>query len=453
MIDKKTHVCILDVRFLMPCYNEASMKTLVLATRFFFIRVAFVLLCSSFALSQIDQIDRSKLPPDSAVQNAYSDLASINQFARTYETKWRFSISKDDVTSRFLVNLHVLEAAQKLAPINNELQLLTGLVAHLAYNLNIEEAYDPAVKLLQLQASEDFRAAWFLGTHQCQSNNPVGGMQNFLHVETLAVTLPRAFWQDYANCATVANMPVRAVRAYDNAHKISSGPETDGQLEQLARNRIKTASITATYPARQIWSAEKVNGDGVRFISYVCGESFVTKESNPVDIPDVANGSCAVTISTEKYPVSHGGTSASFLILSQATKPAETLEAFSQRFLSNPKYSGKTPASGIPCPAKDCLSFEIITDKLYKSEGGAHLLAIFFRSEQPDYPGLRYETPQPLPTTDKNGQPVFFRAAEALQRFPGNRYFFIALDSNQEIYSRARAEFDDFLKSLVIDSR
>lgn len=429
------------------------MKTFAQAARFFFIRVALVFSCSSFALAQIDQIDRSKLPQDSAVQNAYSDLASIDQFARTYETKWRFSISKDDVTSRFLVNLHVLEAAQKLSPTNSELQLLTGLVAHLAYNLNIEEAYDPAVKLLQPRASEDFRAAWFLGIHQCQSNNPVEGMRNFLHVETLAVPLPRVFWQDYANCATVTNMPVHAVRAYDNSHKIPNGPETDGQLEQLARNRIKPASITATYPSRQIWSAEEVNGDDVRFTSYTCGESFITKKSNSVDIPDVANGTCAVTIGTEKYPVSHGGTSASFLILTQAAKLDETLEGFSQRFLSNPKYSDKTPASGIPCPAKDCLSFEIVTDKLYKSEGGAHLLAIFFRSEQPDYPGLRYETPQPLPATGKDGQPVFFRAAEARQRFSGNRYIFVALDSNQEIYSRARAEFDNFLKLLVIDSK
>jgi hypothetical protein len=80
------------------------------------------------------------------------------------------------------------------------------------------------------------------------------------------------------------------------------------------------------------------------------------------------------------------------------------------------------------------------------------LLAIFFRSEAPDYPGLRYETPQPLPAST-NGQPTFLKAGEILQRFPGTRYVFIALDSNQEIYSLARADFDSFLKSLVIDSK
>jgi hypothetical protein len=413
--------------------------------------LSLVFLCATPALSQIDQIDRTKLPQEIPVQTAYTDLAQIDKYARTYENKWRFPVPKADIESRFRVNLRVLEEAQKQSPSNTELALLTGLVAHLAYNLDIQEAYEPAMKLLQTRASEDFRAAWFLGIHQCQSNNPVGGMQNLLHVEALGATLPRAFWQDYANCASVASMPVHAVRAYDSAHKITTGPETDGQLEQLARNRLKPASVTATYPAKNVWSAENKNGS-VRFTSYTCGESFTTKESSPIDIPDIANGTCAVSIGTEGYPSPHGDTTGTFLILSQVAKPDETLESFSERFLNNPKYSGKAPVSGVPCPVNQCLSFEIVTDKLYKSAGGAHLLAIFFRSEAPDYPGLRYETPQPLPAST-NGQPTFLKAGEILQRFPGTRYVFIALDSNQEIYSLARADFDSFLKSLVIDSK
>ena len=37
---------------------------------------------------------------------------------------------------------------------------------------------------------------------------------------------------------------------------------------------------------------------------------------------------------------------------------------------------------------------EIITDKLYSKEGGAHLLAVAFASEQPTYPGLRFLKPR-----------------------------------------------------------
>ncbi len=414
--------------------------------------IALLFAFTAPALSQIRQVDRTKLPQDAPVQSAYSDLLPIDQFARTYEAKWRFPVPKDQVASRLLLALQTLENAQKQAPTNKELQLFTGLVAHLAYNLDIEEAYDPAMKLLQAQASEDFRAAWFLGIHQCQSNNPVGGMQQLLRVETSSTSLPGAFWQDYANCAGVTSMPMHAVRAYDNAKHAADGTPNDPQLEQIARNRIKKSDPTTSYLAKQAWYAQQA-GDHVRFTSNICGESFTAKANSPVSINDVSKGSCTVIVTSEKYPTRDGYATASLLVLTQMPREAESLEAYSQRMLNNPRYAGKTPLTGVPCPVATCLAFEIITDKLYKSEGGAHLLAVFFQSEQPAYPGLRFETPLPLPKAPSgSGQPTFYTPEETLQRFNGPLYTFVALDANQDIYARSRAEFDDLLKSLVIDS-
>jgi tetratricopeptide (TPR) repeat protein len=418
----------------------------------FFRGVGLVCLFSTSLLSQIRQIDRSKLPQDGAVQSAYSDLLPIDQFARTFEARWRFPVPKDQVTSRFLLALHSLENAQKQNPSNKELQLLTGLVAHLAYNLDIQEAYEPAMKLLQAQANEDFRADWFLGIHKCQSNNPVGGMQQLLRVETSSTSLPGVFWQDYANCAGVTNMPVHAVRAYDKAREIPDELPIDEQLEQIARNRITSGNATATYPAKQVWYAEQTN-DHVRFTSNICGESFTTKPTSRINIADVSSGSCTVTIETDQYPNRHGSSSASLLLLTQTAKPGESLEAFSQRLLSNPRYAEKTPLTGIQCPVASCLSFEIVTNKLYSKEGGAHLLGVFFQSEPPTYPGLRFEVPQPLPKPQKSAEPVFLRPDDAIQRFSGTLYTFMALDANQDIYARARADFDDLISSLVVDSK
>jgi hypothetical protein len=357
------------------------------------------------------------------------------------------------VASRFLLALHTLENAQKQAPTNKELQLFTGLVAHLAYNLDIEEAYDPAMKFLQAQASEGFRAAWFLGIHQCQSNNPVGGMQQLLRVETSSPSLPSAFWQDYANCAGVTNMPVHAVRAYDRAKSAGDGTPNDAQLEQVARNRLKRSDPTASYPAKQVWYAQQTE-DRVLFTSNICGESFTAKANSPVNINEVSKGSCTVIVTSEKYPTRDGHATASLLVLTQIPREAESLEAYSQRMLNNPRYEGKTALTGVPCPVTTCIAFEIITDKLYKSEGGAHLIAVFFQSNQPDYPGLRFETPLSLPKAPSgSNQPTFFTSEATLQRFNGPLYTFVALDANQDIYPRSRTEFDDLLKSLVIDSK
>jgi hypothetical protein len=430
------------------------MKSLARVHNQFLRGVGLTCLFATSALSQIRQIDRSKLPQDGAVQSAYADLLPIDQFARTYEATWRFPIPKEEVASRFLLSLHTLENAQKQTPANKELQVFTGLVAHLAYNLDIQEAYDPAMKLLQAQSNEDFRAAWFLGIHECQSNNPVGGMQRLLHVETSSPSLPGAFWQDYANCASVTSMPVHAIRAYDKAGKIPDGLPIDDQLEQLARKAVKKSDPAASYPAKLAWYAQQA-GDRVQFTSDLCGQSFATKGTTPVTLNDVSKGSCAVTITSDKYPTRNGSATATFLILTQIPHEDESLEAYSLRMLKNPRYASKTLITGVPCPVANCLTFEIITDNLYTGEGGAHLLAVFFQSEQPEYPGLRFETPLPLPTTPGvSGQPTFVvRSKENLQRFSGPLYTFIALDANQDIYPKSRVEFDDLLKSMVIDSK
>jgi hypothetical protein len=421
-------------------------------------RIVLVCFCTTSAFTQIRQIDSSKLPQDIAIQHAYKDLLPIDQFARTPEATWRFPVPKPEVESRFSSALKTLKKAQQQAPDNTELEIFTGLVAHLAYNLGIEEAYNPALYLLQSQANADFRAAWFLGIHQCQSNNPVAGMQLLLRVETSSNPPTGDFWQDYAICAGIVNMPVHAVRAYDKARKSPDAPPLDDQLEQIARDGIKPGSITSSYSTKQAWHEEKIPG-GTRFTSSLCGISFATRVTSHlnVNLSDVAHGTCPVTFNTDQYPSRYGPSSASLLLVTQAARPGESLGAFSQRILEtfshgllkDPREANRTPLAGFQCPVAICLSSEIITNKLYKSEGGAHLLAVFFQSGQPADPGLRFETPQPLPKVSNNST----QPEETPQRFDGALYTFVTLDANQDIYPRARPDFDDLLKSIVVDSK
>jgi hypothetical protein len=413
----------------------------------------FVCLCAPFAISQIRQINSSKLPQDSAVQHTYTDLQSIEQYARTNDGTWHSPIPRADVASRLSVALTALQVAQQQAPGNKELQLYTGLIAHLAYNLGIEQGANPAVNLLQPLAAEDFRAAWFLGIHQCQSLDSVGGMRQLLRVETTSTSLPSTFWQDYAVCAGITKMPVHAVRAYDNAHKTPDGLPIDERLEQIARDRIKPSNNTSSYSPRQSWYGEKTDL-GIRSTSNVCGESFLTRPTFHIKLGDVRNGMCIVTMDTDLYPSRYGPSSASLMLLTQAAKPGESLDAFAQRVLKDQRYANNAPLTGIQCPVATCLSFEVVTDKLYKPEGGLHLLAVFFQSEQPAYPGLRFESPQPLHNAPNiPGEASYFRPLEIIQRFNGTLYTIVTLDANHDNYPRSRSDFDELLKSLVIDTK
>jgi hypothetical protein len=422
--------------------------------------VAFLLVCAASAHPQVREIDRSRLPQTRTMQQIYADLLPIDHFARVPVTAptWHYPVPKTDIESHFLLAFQTLEKQQKLEPENKELQLFTGLVGHLAYNLGIDEDYRSSLNFLQLQAAEDYRAAWFLGMQQCQSGDPVRGMQRLLRIENTATALPGTFWDDYATCAGIANMPVHAVRAYDIERKVTQTVPTDEQLEQSARDRIKPGSVITTYPSKQAWINEKAP-DGNRLTSNVCGESFIVKPTFHLNVADVVHGTCIVTIDTEQYPSRYGPSSGSLLLLTQAARQGESLSAFARRILQaftqnvvkDPSEGSTAPLDGIHCPVTTCQSFEISTKKLYKSEGGAHLIAVFFQAEQPDYPGLRFETPKPLPKVSPDKTAA--APEEAPQRFEGPLYTFVTLDANQDIYARARVDFDDLLKSLIVDAK
>jgi len=414
---------------------------------------AIALLLAAPSLAQLREIDAAKLPQDAAVQHAYKDLLPIEQYAQNWSQKWPYQIPQDQVVARFTLALATFQAAQKADPGNTELALCTGLVAHLAYNLDLQTAYEPAMTLLGGLVKTnptDYRAAWFLGMHKCQSNDSIGGMKDLLPLES-GGDRPAAFWLDDATCATVTFMPAHALRAYDKAIALGDHSPSTAALVERLHNQSKQSSATATYPSHDVWRAEK-EGASVRFTSQVCGESFLSDGDWHIDISDVAKGSCVVQVTPGSYPTRLGRSSPTLLLFTQTPRPSETLDAFRQRLMSNPSYAGARPIAGLPCPVTSCFAYEIVTDKMYGKEGGAHLLAVIFASDQPAYPGLRLERPEALPT--KPGEaPQFFAANDRLLRFDGPLYTFAALDANADIYQRSRADFEALLKSMVIDSK
>ncbi len=412
------------------------------------------ILTGSAVSAQIRQIDRTQLPTDNAVQVAYDDLLPINGYARTYESGWRFPVPRDQVANRLKVDLLALQSAQRSHPQNVELQLLTGLTAHLAYNLDLQEAYNPAMKLLGALAANDYRAAWFLGIHRCQSNDTVGGMNQLLGVEASTQKLPSDFWQDYANCASVTFMPAHAVRAYDLADAANNGQPVDSALERIARNAIKPSANTGTYTDKQAWS-EIQAGKTARFTSTLCGISFEIPSDDAVQIGSkIENGPCYAGVETPRYKTRTKPSSATMSLHSDPAPPGESLASFAQSYLDKPDFAGAKIATGLPCPTQDCVAYELITNNIYYLQGGAHALLLFFASDQPQYPGLKLESPTALPKADpKSSGPTFYRPKETLQRLPGIRFFVAILDANADIYTPSRTDFNAFLRSIVVDSK
>ena len=372
--------------------------------------------------------------------------------ARSWSPNWPYSVPKTEVASLLSLSLSELRSAQANAPQNEELLLLTGIVAHLAYNVDVDETYDIAVKSFE-QASKlapgDYRAEWFLASHRCQSNEIETGMEQLLSLERQLPwqQLPAAFWDDYINCSTIALMPAHTLRAIDHAVNLGENSSAYSSTIDIARSRYKSTDVGTTYPARDAWQAIQ-EGKEVQFASQLCGIGFSAHGDWHMDIRDVANGVCLSLIETGPYPSKSGQATPTILVLSRSPKPQEGLDEFVQSFLK--KFLSARPITAPSCPIDKCVAFEVVTDSMYESEGGGHFLIVGFAEQPPDFPGLIFEKPE-APPKAKSAETVAYSAIEKLHRLPGLRYTVVELDSNVSIFEKAAQDFQCVLKSIQLD--
>src|SRR6185437_1540156 len=332
--------------------------------------------------SQLRDIDANKLPQSPAVQAAYRSAQQLAPYANTWSLNWNYDIPKAQVQDKLADDLGILSKALQSDPSNHEFQLLTGLVAHFAYNLNDEAAFQIATDNLTKAAAAhptDIRGEWFLGIHQCQALQVVDGMNRLLSLEDKFKNLPADFWDDYITCASVAVLPAHTRRAIDHAVASGQPPERFKALSDIANSRYKTADLAKTIGAHDAWTAEKLPNDRVSFTSRLCGVSFTANGNWEAQINDLTKGVCSATSSP---PAKKGEAAATFLLMAKAPSEAQTLDDFAQSFAKN-HNAQVTVAFDLPCPVEHCVSLDLVVPDMYPTQGGGHILLVAFGRDQP----------------------------------------------------------------------
>ena len=424
----------------------------ILAYRNWMILLVSLLYCGP-GHAQLSQISPAKLPQDDRVKVAYSKVLPVESLARNWSPNWTSDTPKEQVVSILMSSLQELRLAETGSPENTELLLLTGLVAHLAYNVDVEEAYQTAVQSLERAhklAPNDYRSEWFLGTHRCQSDEIKQGMEELLSIESRIPwqQLPVDFWDDYITCSTMSLMPAHTLRAVERAEHLGASPSQYGSAVDIADKRYKLTDVGTTYRAHDAWQASE-GGGNVQFRSELCGLGFSAHSDWHMDIRDVAKGTCITTIETGPYPSKTGRSTPTLLLLTRTAKPQETLEEFVHSFVS--KYPSARQVTPPSCPAERCVGLEIVTSAMYQNEGGGHFLVVGFANQPTDFPGLLFEMPDVPPKPESGGKVEYSRASEKLHRFPGVLYTVVEVDSNDSIFEKAAMDFGYLLKSIRLD--
>jgi hypothetical protein len=404
------------------------------------------------ARAQLTAIHRDRIPQSVTVQSALDDAQALEPYADRWTAQWQFPVTKEQTAARLGMDLGALETASRENPGNEELLLLTALVAHYAYNVDVEHSRD--VVLAELTAAEklggsDVRPAWFRADFLCQTEQPDQGAEGFMAIEAAhpGNTLPASFWDGYERCAAVTNMPAHLLRAADHLTQMSAEMTADRKFyADLGRGRFDAVDLGKSYDAKQVWSARDA-GTAIEFTATACGLRMRVPEAWKMDRLDMQKGSCVAMLGTGPYAGLRGPLAPEILVIVKQPEGNETLEAFEGRFTTKGTY---TPMTAPHCPAASCLAAQGVLPGTYRKDGGGRPRIVVFERDQPDYPGLLFETPY-VPHASKPDEAQYFRPNRTLERIPGKLYYLVTLDTASSIEQDAMKDYQIFLENLVVE--
>jgi hypothetical protein len=405
--------------------------------------------------ADIAAIHANALPQETAVLAALDDARQLEPFSRSFvaDPQWNFPLKKDEVSARLGKDLGFLQLALKNHPDNAELSLLTGLVARYAYNVDVEGSFDTATSMLD-QASKlapaDVRPAWFRAMLQCQTLHPDVGAEAFLAIEAGHAwdQLPAAFWGDYMECAAITNMPAHTLRAASYLEKLH-GPQSQMTevLVGAEKKRFEPYDPAKQYTPKDVWAGQNAGEDTV-FTSTMCSIRLHAHGNWEANQLAISNGNCVAYFGTGPYKAVTTNLRPSVLVMVRQPKEGESLLDFAKKFLTDGTF---LPDSALRCPAQDCIAMKGIQRGMYKADGDGHGRVVIFEREQPDFPGLIFESPQGPPQPKAGAGPVAYHPDQIQQRIPGKLYYLVLLDAAASIEEPALKDFDFFLQNLTVE--
>lgn len=407
-------------------------------------------------LADVAAIHADRLPQETAVLAALDDARQLEPYCEywTAAPLWQFDIPRQLVADRLSKDLGFLTQAVKAHPENAELALLAGLVANYMHNLEMHEAYDTAMRMFDAAGKlvpGDLRVGWFRSTLHCQSTEIEEGAEGFIALEASGARnrLPAAFWDDYMECALLSGMPAHVLRAASYLEKAHEPQSNRGKAYvEIARQRIAPFDPQKEYEASAVWlSAGEASNDEV-----LTGTSFGVQLKVHSDWEkagfQLKGDKGTLLFSTGPYTAKKGTLSPSILLLVKQAKPGQTLEEFAASFGRDGTFVPFTP---VRCPAERCIAERGIQPGMYHKNGDGRGRIVFFEREQPEFPGLVFESPSSLPHQEGKEGPETFRFVQIQQRMPGKLFYLVVLDTAASIEEPAMKDFDFFLQNLIVE--
>ena len=401
---------------------------------------------------ELDFIHSKDLPQETAILAALDDARQMESYSSAWVAQWNFDLTKEEVSTRLTKDLALLSLAQKHHSENAELQLLTGVVAHYAYNLDVH-SYDTAINSFVASlkiSSKDYRGRWFRANTVCQTPDSQGGGKEFLEIENDmgSSALPVDFWDEYIVCMILTNMPEHALRAgqYISMRHVQSSALREEYLD-IARKRYSAFEAAKEYKPSEAFEGRILENKKVEFTSTACGIRYQTQPQWYMEKIGLAGGVCVVALRLQETDEQEKAKTPRIILTVSSALRYKNLEGF---VLLNSTSMSMVLEAATFCPTNECISNQ------GTKEGANHsnkvrFHNVVFERNPPKYPGLIFEQPASFPQSGRENSMYTYSVSQRIARIPGKLNYLVRLESTIENADDAEKSFQDFLKNIIVE--
>ncbi|NLW48317.1 MAG: hypothetical protein GXY86_13410 [Firmicutes bacterium] len=422
------------------------------------IMLFFVLLSLFFSVianAKVDQINPKKGMPRKELTKIRKEIERLEPMVVNWTPTWSYNVPKEDIEKKLIAYYQELDNYSSQYPDNLELALFKGLVAHYAYNLDLKEYYQLAIKSFQQAAaidSTDYRVDWYWGVHLVKSNNIKAGMeklQSVKNIEPNPKKLPFSYWEDFAYCSLIARMPSHVLLGVERAKQTKTKRSKDmlNTLAQHAANQLKEPPQDSQLGPDQVWTVYQ-DSDHINYRNRIFGFTLQVPASWLAEPTGCQNNSAAIFIIPPTKKGLTGEVSSTMLLLARWMKAGEDINDFLSEVL-DPRYSFKEVQSDLNW--EGVKAYQGTAEDVYSDEAGARNCLIAFSRKEPEQPGLLLEFPVELNQSDSEAVVSYYRSEDEYTRFSGEIYYLLILDTTDSVYEEAKEEFDLVIKNLIVE--
>jgi hypothetical protein len=414
----------------------------------FFI-TTFISIQSAYG-GHLEHINLDRLPQDVYFLNNMAKMKELEPYVEDWVYEWNFKIGKDEVINE-IKKLHLeIDRYLENDSSNGELFLYSGLVAHYAYNLDLQEYWELAEANL-LKAKElmknDFRPDWFLGLHYVKSEQAKEGMNLFLNIASERDIENGLFWEDYAFSAYSSQMLQNTVMGLDKAKEIH---RKDSQYEKLFGKKIRKKFVVpgnnSKLEVKKLWTLSK-SDSLINFACFPLGYKLSVPLHWRVQPFPYQKRTAGFYIEIEPIKGIKGDVISTMTIFAHVAKKKESIEDFMKKFVKSDFDLNEYELDlGL-----NEFSYVYTDSNVYSEEGGARVLLACFERDEPKYSGVKLEEPRELSNTSSGVQYYGLDTDKVFSRFKGRLFYVIVLECSESIFDKSLSEFNRTLKSFVVE--